>query len=84
MASAWIDAPADPTPGSRGYLKWYWTKGDGRKKWVGSPHPWRTLRSHLVKYIPATYVDNVVSQWYKDVFGIWVGETKGSNPAGPG
>jgi hypothetical protein len=33
MADFHIDAKADPTPGSRGYLKWYWCYGPGRKKW---------------------------------------------------
>ncbi len=65
-------------------LKWYWTKGEGLAKWAKSPHPYTALKRHLAKYIPASYLDRVVAQWFKDVFGIWPGERKGANPTGPG
>jgi len=49
MASnpAHIDAVADPGPGSRGYLKWFWTRGPGLAKWRLSPHPWTALKREL-------------------------------------
>ncbi len=84
MATVKPDAVADPRPGSRGYLKWYWTKGPGLARWAKSPHPYTALKRHLRKHIPASYLDRVVAQWFKDVFGIWPGERKGKNPAGPG
>lgn len=84
MASPYVDVVANPKPGTRGYLKWYWTKGEGLAKWAKSPHPYTALKRHLAKYIPASYLDRVVAQWFKDVFGIWPGERKGANPTGPG
>jgi hypothetical protein len=62
----------------------YWTKGPGLAKWATSPHPYTALKNHLRKYLPATYLDNVVAQWFHDALGIWPGERKGSNPLGPG
>lgn len=73
MAAIKPDAVADPRPGSRGYLKWYWTKGPGLAKWATSPHPFTALRNHLVKYLPATYVNQVAAQWFHDALGFWPG-----------
>jgi hypothetical protein len=84
MAVTHIDAVADPRPGSRGYLKWYWTKGPGLAKWSTSPHPWTALKTHLRGKVPAAYLDRTVSQWFHDVFGIWPGERGGANPLGKG
>ncbi|WP_378144803.1 hypothetical protein ACFJGV_15100 [Cnuibacter sp. UC19_7] len=84
MATIKPDAVADPRPGSRGYLKWYWTKGPGLAKWVASPTPYRALKAHLIKYVPATYVDKVVAQWFHDAKGYWPAERNGKNPVGPG
>jgi len=63
------EAVADRRPGSRGYLKWYWTKGPGVAKWATSPHPWTSLKRHLRGKVPATYIDQVVSAWFEDLFG---------------
>lgn len=79
-----IDAVADPRPGSRGYLKWYWTKGPGLPKWSVSPHPYTALKRQLRGKVPAAYLDRTVAQWFHDVFGIWPGERKGKNPLGRG
>lgn len=84
MATIKPDAVANPKPGSRGYLKWYWTKGPGLAKWAGSPHPWTTLYNHLVKFLGPVVAKRTASQWFHDTFGIWPGERKGSNPVGPG
>jgi hypothetical protein len=84
MATIKPDAVADPRPGSRGYLKWYWTKGPGLAKWATSPHPYTALKNHLRKYLPATYLDQVVAQWFHDALGIWPAERKGKNPLGKG
>jgi hypothetical protein len=81
---AHIDVVADPRPGSRGYLKWYWTKGPGLAKWRLSPHPWTALRRHLLGKVPAAYLDETVSQWFHDVFGYWPAERRGKNPVGKG
>ncbi|WP_159794479.1 hypothetical protein [Puerhibacterium puerhi] len=84
MATGHVDAVADPRPGSRGYLKWYWTKGPGLRKWVASAHPWTALYRHLVKYMSAPMAKRTASQWFHDVTGMWPGERKGDNPLGPG
>lgn len=78
-----IDVKANPTPGSDGYLKWYWCYGPGRKKWFNHPHPWTTLRNHLAKYIPQ-YANEAASQWFHDTKGYWPGSRGGKNPVGPG
>ena len=65
-------------------LKSYWTKGAGLKKWIDHPHPWTALRDHLAKYMSTDRADRTASEWYHSVLGIWPGETKGSNPVGPG
>lgn len=84
MATLKPDAHADPRPGSRGYLKWYWTRGPGLAKWATSAHPFTALRNELIKHVSPTYVNRVVAQWFHDVFGIWPAERKGKNPLGKG
>lgn len=84
MTAAHIDVVADPRPGSRGYLKWYWTKGPGLAKWRLSPHPWTALRWHLLGKVPLQYLDETVSAWFEDVFGYPPGARKGKNPIGKG
>lgn len=71
---------ANPKPGSRGYFKWYWLYGPGVKKW----HDWTSLHRHLRTKVGATRAKRITSVWYKERFGIWVGEKKGQNPRGPG
>jgi hypothetical protein len=78
------DAVANPKPGTRGYLKWWWTKGPGLAKWAKSPHPYTALKTELAKYIDPQYLDETVAQWFHDVFGYWSGDRKGKNPVGPG
>lgn len=73
MATIKPDAVANLKPGSRGYLKWYWTKGPGVAKWATGAHPFTELRNHLIKYLPATYVNNVAAQWFHDTLGFWPG-----------
>jgi HK97 family phage portal protein len=47
----------------------YWTAGPGLAKWRASPHPWRTLRAFLSKYLSGEELDATTSAWYRDVFG---------------
>jgi hypothetical protein len=70
--------------GDGGQLKDYWTKGEGLARWATSPHPWTALRNHLAEHMPTDRADQVASQWFHDVFGMWPGERKGDNPVGPG
>lgn len=70
--------------GNTEQLKSYWTKGEGLAKWATSPHPWTALRDHLAKYMSPERADQTASQWFHDVFHMWPGERKGSNPVGPG
>ena len=65
-------------------LKHYWTKGEGLAKWADKPHPWTALYHHLLKYLNPELAKRTASQWFHEVFGIWPGERKGSNPRGPG
>jgi hypothetical protein len=64
--------------------KWYWTKGPGLAKWSTSPHPWTALKRHLRGKVPATYIDQVVSAWFEDVFGYPPSARQGKNPVGKG
>lgn len=84
MAAGHVDGIASPRPGSRGYLKWYWTKGEGLAKWATSPHPWTALYRHLRKYMVDEIAKRTASQWFHDVTGLWPAERKGRNPLGKG
>lgn len=76
-------AGADVTPGNE-RLHLYWTKGEGLPKWAFSPHPWTTLRDHLLKYMNQGMADRSASKWFHEVFGYWPGDRGGKNPVGPG
>lgn len=84
MATIKPDAVADPKPGTRGYLKWYWTKGPGLAKWATSPHPWTALYHHLLKYLSPEVAKRTASLWFHDATGLWSGERGGKNPLGRG
>jgi len=73
MATVKPDAVADPRPGSRGYLKWYWTKGPGLAKWAASPHPYTALLSHLIKFLSPQVAKKTAAQWFHDTLGFWPG-----------
>jgi hypothetical protein len=64
----------------------YWTRDpEGVGKWIKARHPWRTLRRHLAQFIhDPIELDKTTAQWFKDATGMWSGERKGKNPAGPG
>lgn len=79
-----VDAIADPRPGGRGYLKWFWTRGPGLAKWRLSPRPWTALRRELREKVAAAYLDATVSKWFQNVFGYPSGARKGKNPIGKG
>lgn len=84
MATAKPDVVANPKPGTRGYLKWWWTKGPGLAKWAASPHPWTSLYNHLVKHMTPPVAKRVASLWFHDTKGYWPGHQRGKNPVGPG
>jgi hypothetical protein len=67
-----VEATANPRPGSPGYLKWYWTKGEGRAKW----NSWTELHEHLLKHLPDAQARRVASQWFHDVKGYWPGDKR--------
>lgn len=79
---------ADVKPGDSGRhgnnIKDYWIHGKGLAKWANDPHPWTALYHHLIKFMPPEMAKRTAAQWHHDVFGIWPGEKKGKNPAGPG
>ena len=65
-------------------LKNYWAFGEGRAKWIDSPHPWTTLRDLLLKYVSPRIADGLASNIFHRATGIWPGSRKGDNPLGPG
>jgi hypothetical protein len=69
---------------SANQLKDYWTKGEGLAKWAEAPHPWTTLRDHLLKFLSPDLADRTAAQWFHSVFHYWPGDQKGKNPVGPG
>ena len=75
-------SPADVKATAR--LKEYWAHGEGRQKWINSPHPWTTLRDLLLKYVSKRVADGLAANIFHLATGIWPGERKGDNPLGPG
>lgn len=73
MATVKPDVVANPKPGSRGYLKWYWTKGPGLAKWATSPHPYTSLLAHLIKFLTPEVAKKTAAQWFHDALGFWPG-----------
>lgn len=74
-----------PGKGGAEALHAYWTRKEGKAKWIGKPHPWTALRRHLSRYIKGQdKLNRVTSQWFHDATGIWPGERKGKNPVGKG
>lgn len=68
-------------------LHHYWTQGEGKAKWVGSPKPWTTLVAHLTKYVGPGPAKRMAAQWFHEVFGFWPGAdlnrvTHGKPPRG--
>lgn len=77
--------PDSPGKDGAGALHEYWTRGKGRAKWIGKPHPWTALYRHLQRYIKnPDKAKRTASQWFHDATGMWPGERKGKNPVGPG
>lgn len=64
-----VEATANPKPGSRGYLKWYWVAGPGRRKW----NTWTELHNHLRKHLSPGMAKRVTSAWFHAATGIWSG-----------
>lgn len=73
-----------PGVGASAELNAYWTVGAGRAKWAASPHPYSTLRDLLMKYMSKRKAEGLAAEYFHRVFGIWPGERKGNNKAGPG
>lgn len=65
-------------------LKRYWTRGEGKKRWVGHKHPWTTLYRLLRKHVGSERAKRMASSFYFAVFNHWPGHRKGRNPTGPG
>lgn len=67
-------------------LHHYWTRDpEGLAKWAVPMHgAWTRLYRHLRKHVGSERAKRMASEWFHEVFGIWSGERKGSNPVGPG
>jgi hypothetical protein len=72
LALATRAAGHDVTPG-HDQLHHYWTRGEGLAKWRTSPHPWATLRDHLLKYVNPHQAVLMASKWFEEVFGYTAG-----------
>jgi hypothetical protein len=73
-----------PGDGSEARLKAYWATGEGRQKWIHSPHPYSTLRDLLRKYVSGRVADGLAANIFHLALGYWPGDRKGNNPVGPG
>lgn len=73
LALATRAAGQDATPG-HDQLHHYWTRDpEGLAKWRTSPHPWTTLRDHLLKYVSPHKAVLMASKWFEEVFGYTAG-----------
>lgn len=72
-------------------LKKFWTKDpEGLAKWAEKPHPWKTLRNHLLRVAPQLGEDRanrIATEWFHEVFGDYPGSDtarvrKGKPPRG--
>lgn len=78
-------ARVKPGDGGGDKLRTYWTKSpEGLAKWATSPHPWRTLRSHLIKFVNPDLATRLTETYFVAVFGYHSGSRGGKNPVGPG
>lgn len=58
-------------------LHYWWTKGPGLKRWVGSPHPWTTLYTQLLEKVGNVgKAKRMASRWFIEVFGYAAGSDK--------
>lgn len=73
-----------PGDGNARQLKNYWCHGEGLTKWATHPHPWTTLVTLLTKHVGPHQAKGLASTYFREVFGIWPGERKGTNPTGKG
>jgi HK97 family phage prohead protease len=64
---------------------WRYWLGEGAAKWVSAAHPYTALVTALTAAgVPATSVNGLAANLFREKFGMWPGERKGSNPAGRG
>jgi hypothetical protein len=77
-------ADVNPGDGNAERLKRYWATGEGRQKWVNSPHPFTTLRDLLRRYVSARVADGLAANIFHMALGYWPGERGGLNKTGPG
>lgn len=78
------DKAEQPSSMGAHHLRDYWTRGEGRAKWINSAHPWTTLYRHLRKHMSDGKAKRTAARWFKAATGMWPGERKGSNPTGKG
>jgi hypothetical protein len=65
----------DVTPG-HDELHHYWTRGEGRAKWVDSPKPWTTLVALLTEHVGPDKAKVFASRWFIEVKGYAAGSDK--------
>ncbi len=57
-------------------LKKYWAYGEGRAKWIGSPHPYTTLVALLSKYVSGRVAKGLAANIFKLATGHYPGQRK--------
>lgn len=58
------------------FLHRYWTQGEGKAKWAGSPKPWTTLVGHLTPKVGLAKAKVYASRWFIEIFGYAAGSDK--------
>lgn len=83
---AGLERDFNPGDGNGRVLQHYWTRSpEGLAKWATHPHPWRTLYSHLIKFVKTPdFAARLTETYFVLVFGYHSGSRKGLNPVGPG
>lgn len=61
----------------KGSALWkYWTEGEGKAKWIGAVHKWRTLRALLIKeHVPLHMVDGLTTNIISHVLPSYMATT---------
>ena len=55
-------------------LKRYWAVGEGRQKWINSPHPYTTLVLLLTKYVGPNIAKGLAANIFEMATGHYPGQ----------
>ena len=83
-ANVFLPPAEEPAPAilvrtayGKGSALWkYWTEGEGKAKWIGAVHKWRTLRALLIKeHVPLHMVDGLTTNIISHVLPSYMATT---------